>query len=104
MVEPQTIELPADALEQLAGVYLNKYGEETHIEVKDGRLVHKVPAYQFEEPIFPLSTEEYCPKANVFYRLRFLSGEGGKVNAFEAVNPYGRVQETMQKIEKETGS
>ena len=98
--EPQPVELSAAALERLSGVYENPEGEPAHILVKDGKLYQSLPTYNFEELISPLSEDEWYPKGNVFYRLRFLSDAVGSVTAYEVVNPYGRAQETYRKTDK----
>ncbi len=100
IVEPQPIELPPSALERLTGVYEVPPSVKHHFQVKDGILFHRMPEYQFDEQVFPISETECFPKGNVFYRMRFIKDESGAVTACEVVNPYGRVIDTATKTEK----
>jgi D-alanyl-D-alanine carboxypeptidase len=100
IADPQPIELSPAALERLVGVYVVSPGEEHHFQVKDGKFYHRMPEYQFEEQLFPISEKVCFPKENVFYRMRFLEDETGTVTACEVVNPYGRVIDTARKTEK----
>jgi CubicO group peptidase (beta-lactamase class C family) len=100
IVEPQPIGLSPAGLEHLEGVYEVPPGEVHLFQVKDGKLFHCMPEYQFEEQLFPISENECFPKGNVFYRMRFIRDEPGVVTACEVVNPYGRVIDTARKTEK----
>jgi len=98
--EPQPVELPATAMERLTGVYEIHPGEERHFVAKDGKLLHRMPAYHYEEPLIPVSEIEFYPKGNVFYRTRFVMDETGRVTACQVINPYGRILDTARKIDK----
>jgi D-alanyl-D-alanine carboxypeptidase len=99
IVEPQPVTLPTSALERLCGVYVVPPNDEHHIVVKEGKLFHRIPEYQFEEEVLPVSETECFPKNNALYRLRFVAEAVGKVTVCQFINPYGRVVDTAQKTD-----
>lgn len=98
--EPQPVELQSAALERLTGIYEISPGDERHFALKEGKFMHRLPAYDFEEELVPLSESEFFPKGNVFYRFHFLTDEAGGVSACQVFNPYGRILDTARKTEK----
>jgi D-alanyl-D-alanine carboxypeptidase len=98
--EPQPVILPTSTLEHLCGIYVPISPEEHHIVLKEGKLFHRIPEYQFEEEVLPASETECFPKDNVLYRLRFFAEAAGEVTACQFINPYGRVVDTARKTDK----
>ena len=96
----QPIDLPAGAAEKLSGVYENQNGEEFHLIAREGALVLRFPAYNFEMKMVALDSCTFCTSDNHSMRLRFQTGEQGQVTGFEMTNMFGTVDEQARKTDR----